>query len=196
MAGKSRAHGTTQRTWFFLHHYLQVTFVLKVVRRLLHLQPHVWIAGGKNTDTRRKTEWHLYYKSKGNPEMSTGLLLLPLGHMVTPAARNTVQFSISHGYVAIISKIVVLLVNRRGKMLVSRRLAARARCSWGEFALHLALERPHSSLPHGEFLCQFPTTLSYNPKLLFILHTNQGKDKKVQPQNLSLVPKGQRFVTY
>lgn len=32
-----------------------------------------------------------------------------------PQLQETLQFSISHGYVAVISKIVVLLVNRRGK---------------------------------------------------------------------------------
>ena len=48
-----------------------------------------------------------------------GLLLTPLGHMLTPATRNTVQLSISHVSIAVISKIVVLLVMRRGQMLVS-----------------------------------------------------------------------------
>lgn len=164
-----------------------------MVRRLLHLQPHVWIAGGKNTDTRRKTEWHIYYKSKGYPEMSTGLLLLPLGHMVTPSCKKQWTSQYFTRVRCSYKQHCSFVSEQEGKMLVSRWLAARARCSWGEFALHLALERPHSH-PRGEFLCQFPTRLSYNPKLLFILHTNQGK--RIQPQNLSLVPKGQRLVTY
>ena len=56
----------------------------------------------------------------------TGLLLPPLGHMLTPAMRNTVHLSISRGYIAVTRKIVVLLVMRRGQMLVSWWLEATA----------------------------------------------------------------------
>lgn len=74
------------------------------VRWLLHLQHHVWITNGKKIETIMETEWHLYSKSKANPEIPTRLLLIAHGPMVNPAARNIVQFGTSPGHIAFISK--------------------------------------------------------------------------------------------
>ena len=81
----------------------------------LQLQPHVRTACRKN---RHKKEDRMALLLQKQSQL-IGLLLPPLGHMLTPATRNTVQFSISHGSVAVISKIVILLVMRRGQMLMS-----------------------------------------------------------------------------
>ena len=45
-----------------------VSFVLRVARWLLQLQPQVRTAGRKNTDARRKTGGYFYCKSKANPQ--------------------------------------------------------------------------------------------------------------------------------
>ena len=89
-----------------------VSFVLRVARWLL--QPQVRTAGRKNRH-KKEDRMALLLQKQSQP---TGLLP-PLGHMLTPAMRNTVQLSISHGSIAVISKTVVLLVMRGGQMLVS-----------------------------------------------------------------------------
>ena len=43
-------------------------FCLQVARRLLHLQPHVWLTDGKKIETTRKTGCYLYNKSKAKQE--------------------------------------------------------------------------------------------------------------------------------
>ena len=92
-----------------------VSFVLRVARWLLQLQPQVRTAGRKNRH-KKEDRMALLLQKQSQP---AGLLLTPLGHMLTPATRNTVQLSISHGSIAVISKTVVLLVMRGGQMLVS-----------------------------------------------------------------------------
>ena len=92
-----------------------VSFVLRVARWLLQLQPQVRPAVRKNRH-KKEDRMALLLQKQSQP---IGLLLPPLGHMLTPATRNTVQLSISHVSIAVISKIVVLLVMRRGQMLVS-----------------------------------------------------------------------------
>ena len=81
----------------------------------LQLQPHVRTACRKNRH-KKEDRMALLLQKQSQP---AGLLLTPLGHMLTPATRNTVQLSISHGSIAVISKTVVLLVMRGGQMLVS-----------------------------------------------------------------------------
>ena len=81
----------------------------------LQLQPHVGTACRKNRH-KKEDRMALLLQKQSQP---AGLLLTPLGHMLTPATRNTVQLSISHGSIAVISKTVVLLVMRGGQMLVS-----------------------------------------------------------------------------
>ena len=78
---------------------------------------------GQKEQTQKENRMALLLQKQSQP---TGLLLPPLGHTLTPAIWNRVQFSISHGSIAVRSKIVVLLVMRRGQMLVSSCPAAHA----------------------------------------------------------------------
>ena len=117
----SRADVTIQRTWFFSSTHYGI-FCPQSGKMAASAS-----ASGQNCrqkEHRRKKEDRrvLLLQKQSQP---TGLLP-PLGHMLTPAMRNSVQLSISHGSVAVISKIVVLLVMRRGQILVSWWLAAPA----------------------------------------------------------------------
>ena len=117
----SRANVTIQRTWFFS--FTSSDIFCPQSGKMATSASASCQNWRQKEQTQKEDRMALLLQKQSQP---TGLVLPPLGHMLTPAMRNTVHLSISCGYIAVTRKIVVLLVMRRGQMLVSWCPAAHA----------------------------------------------------------------------
>ena len=113
---------TIQRTWFFSSTHSGI-FCPQSAKMAASASASCRNCRQKEHRHKKEDRMAFLLQQQSQP---TGLLLPPLGHMLTPAMRNTVHLSISRGYIAVTRKIVVLLVMRRGQMLVSWWLEATA----------------------------------------------------------------------
>ena len=106
---------TIQRTWFFSSTHSGI-FCPQSAKMAASASASCRNCRQKEHRHKKEDRMALLLQQQSQP---TGLLLPPLGHMHTPAMRNTVHLSISRGYIAVTRKIIVLLVMRREQMLVS-----------------------------------------------------------------------------